>query len=104
MGILAYSAAAVLDKKWAVAKGCWDGNIKNAANFNNPAPGHEPLQNIANGTGNEMREAAAWMLAENIMSLNPKFKIEVRHVEWKDYLVQYRNYMYPIFITGWAAD
>jgi peptide/nickel transport system substrate-binding protein len=51
-----------------------------------------------------MREAAALMLAENIMSLNPKFKIEVRNVEWKDYLVQYRNYMFPIFITGWVAD
>jgi peptide/nickel transport system substrate-binding protein len=59
---------------------------------------------IAHNTGNEMREAAALMLAENIMSLNPKFKIEVRNVEWKDYLVQYRNYMFPIFITGWVAD
>jgi peptide/nickel transport system substrate-binding protein len=59
---------------------------------------------IAHNTGNEMREAAAWMLAENIMSLNPRFRIEVRNVEWKDYLVQYRNYMYPIFITGWVAD
>ena len=296
MGILANSAGSILDREWAISKGCWDGNIKNAAGFNNPAPGHEPLQNIANGTGayrlklwepskqfvferfegywgprpalktaiikyvkewstrklmlqngdadrvtvdtpyvpevaampgltlfktpqlslaaalfcrkinprgnpnigsakldgngippdffadadirkaflhafdrrtyredvfnnlvilptspnieglpyhkdvpvyefdlaksknylkkalngeiwqkgfkmviahntgNEMREAAAWMLAENIMSLNPKFRIEVRNVEWKDYLVQYRNYMYPIFITGWVAD
>ena len=296
LGILAYSAAAVLDREWAIANGCWDGNIRNAARYNNPAPGHEPLQKIANGTGafrlklwepskqfvferfdgywgprpalktaivkyvkewstrklmlqnadadrvtvdtpyvpeveampglklykvpqlsltcalftrrvdptgnpnigsgrldgrgippdffadanvrkaflhafdrqtyqedvfnnlvilptspnieglpyhtqvpvyefdlnksrsylqkawngkvwqkgfqmviahntgNEMREAAAWMLAENIMSLNAKFRIEVRNVEWKDYLVQYRNYRFPIFITGWAAD
>ena len=59
---------------------------------------------IAYNTGNEMREAAALMLAENIMSLNPRFEIEVRNVEWKDYLVQYRSYMYPIFITGWVAD
>ncbi|NIO08094.1 MAG: ABC transporter substrate-binding protein [Deltaproteobacteria bacterium] len=59
---------------------------------------------IAYNTGNEMREAAALMLAENIRSLNPKFKIEVRNVEWKDYLVQYRSYMFPIFITGWVAD
>ena len=28
----------------------------------------------------------------------------MRNVDWKDYLVQYRNYMYPIFITGRAAD
>ena len=296
MGILAYTASSILDQQWAVSKGCWDGNIKNAARYNNPAPGHEPLQKIENGTGpfrmklwepskqfvferfdgywgakpalksaivkyvkewstrklmlqngdadrvtvdipyvpeveamkglklykvpqlsvsvalfcqkidptgnpnigsgkldgkgippdffsdiyvrkaflhamdrktyevdvfnglvimptspnieglpyhrqvpvyefnlekskeylkkawggklwqkgfkmiiahntgNEMREAAAVMLAENIMSVNPKFRIEVRNVEWKDYLVQYRNYMYPIFITGWGAD
>jgi peptide/nickel transport system substrate-binding protein len=296
MGILTYSASAVLDQQWAMTHGCWDGKIENAAKFNNPAPGHEPLQKIANGTnayrlkqwepskefiferfdgywgekpkiktgivkyvkewstrklmlqngdadrvdvdnqyypevkeikglkfyevpqlsitcalfcqkvasagnanigsgqldgkgipadffadihvrkaflhamdrdtykkdvfnglvtmptspnvqglpyhkdvpvyafdlkqakaemqqawggqawekgfhmiithntGNEMREAAAHMLAENIMSLNPKFKIEVQNVEWKDYLVQYRNFMYPIFIIGWGAD
>lgn len=59
---------------------------------------------ILYNTGNEMREAAALMLAENIMSLSPKFRIELRQVEWKDYLVKYRNYRYPLFITGWAAD
>jgi ABC-type transport system substrate-binding protein len=47
---------------------------------------------ITHNTGNEMREAAANMMAENIMSLNPKFQIEVRNVEWKDYLVKYRNF------------
>ncbi len=296
MGILANSSAAILDREWAIANRCWDGNINNAARYNNPAPGHEPLQKIANGTGafrmkswepskqfiferfdaywgpkpmlksaivkyvkewstrklmlqngdadrvtvdipyvpevkampglkifkvpqlsvsfalfcqkvdptgnpnigsgrldgngippdffsdinvrkaflhamdretyrrdvfndlvimptspnieglpyhndvpvyefdlnksrdylhkawggkvwdkgfkmvitfnsgNAMREAAAIMLAENIMSLNPKFNIEIRNVEWKDYLVHYRSFMYPIFITGWVAD
>ena len=59
---------------------------------------------IVHNTGNEMREAAAHMLAENIMSLNPKFHIEVRNVPWKDYLVKYRNFMYPIFLIGWGAD
>jgi peptide/nickel transport system substrate-binding protein len=59
---------------------------------------------ITYNSGNAMREAAAIMLAENIMSLNPKFNIEIRNVEWKDYLVQYRSFMYPIFITGWGAD
>jgi peptide/nickel transport system substrate-binding protein len=59
---------------------------------------------ITHNTGNEMREAAAIMLAENIMSLNPKFQIEVRNVEWKDYLVKYRNFMYPLFLIGWGAD
>ena len=59
---------------------------------------------ITYNSGNAMREAAAVMLAENIMSLNPKFSIDVRNVEWKDYLIQYRSYRYPIFITGWVAD
>jgi peptide/nickel transport system substrate-binding protein len=296
MSILCYTASSVLDKEWAVSKGCWDGNIKNAAKYNNPAPGHEPLQKIENGTGpywlkiwepaqqfiferfdgywgprpkirtgivkyvkewstrklmlqnsdadravvqtpyvpeiqamkglklfnvpqlaftaamfcrkinpianpnigsgkldgngippdffsdinvrrafihafdqktykqdvfhglvimptspnvkglpyyvdvpvyefdlkkaagylkkawggelwekgfkmiithnagDELRESAARMLAENIMSLNPKFRIDVRNVEWKDYFAKIRDFQYPIFISGWGAD
>jgi len=296
MSILCYTASSVLDKEWAVSKGCWDGNLKNAAKYNNPSPGHEPLQKIENGsgpfkmkrwepanqfvferfdgywgpkpkiktgivkyvkewstrklmlqngdadrvvvdttyvpevramdklrlyevpqlgftaamfcrkinptgnpnigsgkldgngipldffsdinvrkaflhafdrktykqdvfhglvimpsspnveglpyhedvrvydfdlrksaeylkkaldgqvwekgfkmiithnTGNDMREAAAHMLAENIMSINPKFRIDVRNVEWKDYIVQIRSFQYPLFLSGWGAD
>ena len=59
---------------------------------------------ITHNTGNELREAAAHMMAENVSSLNPKFQIEVRNVEWKDYLVKYRSFAYPIFIIGWGAD
>ena len=51
MSILCYTASSVVDKEWAISKGCWDGNIKNAAKYNNPAPGLEPLQKIENGTG-----------------------------------------------------
>ena len=59
---------------------------------------------IAYNTGNEVRQAAAVMLAENIMSLNEKFKIEIRNISWKDYLVKYRSFRFPIFITGWVGD
>lgn len=59
---------------------------------------------ITHNTGNEMREAAAHMLAENIMSLSPKFRIDVRNVEWKDYIVQIRSFQYPLFLSGWGAD
>ncbi len=59
---------------------------------------------ITHNTGNELREAAANMMAENVSALNPKFQIEVRNVEWKDYLVNYRNFLYPIFLIGWGAD
>ncbi|MBN1981201.1 MAG: ABC transporter substrate-binding protein [Chitinivibrionales bacterium] len=59
---------------------------------------------ITHNTGNEMREAAARMLSENLSLLNPKFQIEVKAVDLKDYVIQYREYMYPIFIFGWSAD
>jgi peptide/nickel transport system substrate-binding protein len=59
---------------------------------------------ITHNTGNAKREGAALMLAENIESLNPKFQIEVQNVDWKDYLVKYRNFEYPIYIIGWGAD
>jgi peptide/nickel transport system substrate-binding protein len=59
---------------------------------------------ITYNTGNEMREAAAHMLAENIMSLNPRFRIDVRNVEWKDYVVKIRDFQYPMFLSGWGAD
>jgi peptide/nickel transport system substrate-binding protein len=59
---------------------------------------------ITYNTGNARREGAALMLKENIESLNPKFKIDTANVEWKDYLVKYRNFQYPIFIIGWGAD
>ena len=60
--------------------------------------------NIVYNTGNELRETASLMLAENIMSLNPKFVIEIRNIDWKDYIVTYRNFMFPIIIIGWGAD
>jgi len=83
-----------LEKSAAYLKQAWNGKVWEK--------GFKMV--IAHNSGNEMREAAALMLAENIMSFNAKFKIEVRHVEWKDYLVKYRSYTYPIFLTGWVAD
>jgi len=59
---------------------------------------------LAHNSGNEMRGVAAHMIAENLMQIHPKCQVEVRQVDWKDYLVGYRNYEYPIFITGWVAD
>ncbi|MDY0092112.1 MAG: ABC transporter substrate-binding protein [Candidatus Vecturithrix sp.] len=59
---------------------------------------------ITHNTGNLLRESIAIMLAENIMSLNPKFQIEVRGVDWRDYLVAAREMMYPVWVLGWTAD
>jgi len=55
-------------------------------------------------TGNEVREASVKMLAENIMKLNPKFKINVRGVEWASYVQATRAKTLPLFYIGWGAD
>ncbi len=59
---------------------------------------------IMYNTGNTMRESAAVMLAENIMSLNPKFQIEVGDMQWRDYLNQYRQFRFPVSLISWVAD
>ncbi|MDJ0783813.1 MAG: ABC transporter substrate-binding protein [Desulfosarcinaceae bacterium] len=59
---------------------------------------------ILHNTGNAMREAAAHMLAENVMRLNPKFQVEVAHMSWRDYLSAYRQFRFPIAVISWVAD
>ncbi len=54
--------------------------------------------------GNDVRRVAAEMVKTNIESLNPKFHIEVRGVEWPTYLDAMRHEMMPAFIIGWLAD
>jgi peptide/nickel transport system substrate-binding protein len=83
-----------LEKTTEYLKKAWDGQVWEKG-FK---------MTITYPTGRPRREAAALMLAENVMSLNPKFQIDTAPVEWKDYMVKYRNYQYPIFITGWGAD
>jgi peptide/nickel transport system substrate-binding protein len=55
-------------------------------------------------TGNEVREATLKMLAETVMSLNPKFKVNVRGVEWATYVDMQRQRLMPLFYIGWGAD
>ncbi len=55
-------------------------------------------------SGNKVREASDRMLADNVMSLNPKFKINVRGVEWSAYVDKIRTRTMPIYFIGWAPD
>jgi peptide/nickel transport system substrate-binding protein len=55
-------------------------------------------------SGNEVREAAMKMLAENMMMINPKFKVNVRGVEWATYVDLQRNRRLSSFNIGWGAD
>jgi len=60
----------------------------------------ELLYNI----GNVQRKAAAEMIKTNVESLNPKFRIYVRGVEWPTYLRAMVKSQLPAFIIGWLAD
>ncbi len=55
-------------------------------------------------TGNKVREASMKMLAENVASVNPKFKLNVRGVEWSEYVDMIRRRTMPIYFIGWAPD
>jgi peptide/nickel transport system substrate-binding protein len=59
---------------------------------------------ILYNSGNTERETGAKILAENVMSLNPKFQIGVRGVEWPVYLENRKLKRMPIYFLGWAPD
>lgn len=60
--------------------------------------------NMLYNTGNAQREVAAFMFKENVESLNPKFRIEVRSVEWASYLRELIQRRLTLFLIGWVAD
>jgi peptide/nickel transport system substrate-binding protein len=55
-------------------------------------------------SGNTERETGAKILAENVMSLNPRFQIGVRGVEFPTFLDLRKNKRLPIYFLGWAPD
>lgn len=54
--------------------------------------------------GSENREAACQILKKNLERLNPKFKVDIRGVEWASYLDKAQRRMMPVFSRGWYAD
>jgi len=55
-------------------------------------------------SGNTPRENFCQILKRQVESLNPKFKIDVRVVEWPTFLDGMDHSRLPIFILGWEAD
>ncbi len=55
-------------------------------------------------TGNAQRRTAAHIFEDNIESLNPKFRIEVRPVEWATYLDDLIAGKLTLFNIGWLPD
>ena len=54
--------------------------------------------------GNIARQTLCQILKVNVEQLNPKFKIDIRPVQWSTYLDASKNKMLPMYTLGWAAD
>ena len=59
---------------------------------------------IVYNAGNIPRKTAAEILKHNIESLNPKFKVYVRAIEWPTMLRAMVKGQLPVFLIGWLAD
>lgn len=55
-------------------------------------------------SGNPSRQALCQILKSKVESLNPKFRIDVRAIEWPSFLDSYKTSKLPIFVLGWTAD
>ncbi|MBI3551360.1 MAG: ABC transporter substrate-binding protein [Elusimicrobia bacterium] len=55
-------------------------------------------------TANTPRQMLGQMLKRRVESLNPKFRIDVRPIDWPAFLDGQRNSKLPIFLLGWNAD
>jgi len=84
-------------------------DLKQAADYFQKADGGKLWANgfkvdLLYNTGNQVRELGAKMLAENVASINPKFQINVRGVEWADYTNLNKNKQLPVYFMGWSPD
>jgi peptide/nickel transport system substrate-binding protein len=55
-------------------------------------------------TGGEVREAAAQILKKQVERLNPKFRIDLRPVDWANFVSKGQRRLMPLFARGWIAD
>jgi len=55
-------------------------------------------------TGSDIRQLACEILKKNIESINPKFKINIRPLDWAIYLEKAQSRKMPIFTRGWVGD
>jgi peptide/nickel transport system substrate-binding protein len=54
--------------------------------------------------GGEVREAAARILKSGVERLNPRFRVDLRGVEWASFVDKAQRRLMPLFVRGWMAD
>ncbi|MFI5348598.1 MAG: ABC transporter substrate-binding protein [Elusimicrobiota bacterium] len=55
-------------------------------------------------TGSQQAQTLSQMIKKNVESLNPKFRVDVRQVQWSTYLELTQQSKLPIFLGAWQAD
>ncbi|MBI3299426.1 MAG: ABC transporter substrate-binding protein [Elusimicrobia bacterium] len=55
-------------------------------------------------TGGDVRLAACQILKKNVEALNPKFRIDLRGVDWAAFLDRAQRGVMPMWARGWTAD
>ena len=55
-------------------------------------------------TGNVVRQVGAQIVKDSIESLNPKFKVDVRNMQWSTFLQTTNAHKGTFYALGWAVD
>ncbi|MBI4678367.1 MAG: ABC transporter substrate-binding protein [Elusimicrobia bacterium] len=59
---------------------------------------------LSYNVGGDLREAACQLMKRNVESLNPKFRVDLRGIDWPSFLDKAQRRMLPMFSRGWEAD
>ena len=55
-------------------------------------------------TGNTARQIGAQVIKDNVESFNPKFKLDVRNLQWSSFLQTTNQHKGTLYALGWAVD
>ena len=55
-------------------------------------------------TGGDVSEAAAQILKKGVEKLNPRFRVDLRGVDWANFVEKGQRRLMPLFVRGWIAD
>jgi peptide/nickel transport system substrate-binding protein len=82
-------AKAVAEFKEAWGGKVWDMGFKFTLTYN---------------TGNTARQIGAQIVKDAVESLNPKFKLDVRNIQWPSFLQMTNAHKGTVYALGWAVD
>jgi peptide/nickel transport system substrate-binding protein len=82
-------AKATAEFKEAWGGKLWDAGFKFTTTYN---------------TGNTVREVGARLIKDVVESLNPKFKIDIRNLQWSSFLQATNQHKGTLYALGWAVD